>query len=123
MPLRYVILHHTGVAEPHYDLMFETGSGAPLKTFRVSAWPLDRPAQLVLLPDHRPHYLAYEGPISGARGWVRRVEAGTYSLSPGWCHAQDSPLRLELQPSQARFTLRLSPTPTLSPVTSPDEPH
>lgn len=34
----------------------------------------------IRLPNHRPHYLQYEGPISGNRGVVRRVGAGEYRL-------------------------------------------
>jgi CRP-like cAMP-binding protein len=32
------------------------------------------------LPDHRREYLDYEGPISGDRGYVRRVAEGTCEL-------------------------------------------
>ena len=32
----------------------------------------------VRLPDHRKHYLDYEGEVDGNRGRVSRVEAGTY---------------------------------------------
>lgn len=39
---------------------------APLEVFRIG--------------DHRKHYLAYEGPVSGGRGEVRRICAGTYTL-------------------------------------------
>ena len=36
----------------------------------------DLPARA--LPDHRLDYLTYEGPISGGRGRVRRVDSGTF---------------------------------------------
>jgi hypothetical protein len=73
---RFVLLEHhwNGV---HWDLMLETG--AVLRT-----WAIDAPiAPGVPLParalgDHRPAYLDYEGPVSGARGWVRRVDSGLY---------------------------------------------
>lgn len=32
------------------------------------------------LPDHRSSYLEYEGPVSGGRGTVSRVESGTYEV-------------------------------------------
>ena len=32
------------------------------------------------LADHRPHYLDYEGPLSGDRGAVTRWDAGHYEL-------------------------------------------
>ena len=76
--LRYVVLHHTGVTEPHYDLMFETARGSKLETFRSPAWPPDNDTKVVPLGEHRRAYLEYEGPVSGGRGWVKRVAAGTY---------------------------------------------
>ncbi len=77
MTLRFVILRHEGVPDPHFDLMFETAPGSPLTTWRSPAWPIDRPTPLVRLGEHRRAYLDYEGPISRDRGFVRRVEAGT----------------------------------------------
>ena len=38
--LRYVILHHTEIPEPHFDLMFETLAGSELATFRALVWPI-----------------------------------------------------------------------------------
>ncbi len=76
LPLRYVVLHHTGVPEPHYDLMFETAPGSPLATWRSPAWPPGAGDVLSRLPDHRQAYLDFEGPISDARGAVRRVASG-----------------------------------------------
>ena len=76
--LRYVVLHHSGIAEPHYDLMFETAPGSQLATFRCPVWPLKKPAVVLPLGDHRREYLGYEGPVSGSRGEVKRVAAGTY---------------------------------------------
>ena len=32
------------------------------------------------LPDHRRDYLEYEGPVSGGRGEVSRIEEGTYEV-------------------------------------------
>jgi len=76
--LRYVVLHHTAVAEPHYDLMFETARGSGLETFRCPVWPPDVGTVVVPLGEHRREYLDYEGPVSGGRGSVMRVAAGTY---------------------------------------------
>jgi hypothetical protein len=76
--LRYVILHHTGIPQPHYDLMLETSPGSPLATFRLPIWPLTKPAGVTPLGDHRREYLEYEGPLSNDRGRVRRVAGGTY---------------------------------------------
>ena len=78
--LRYVVLHHTGIDSPHYDLMFEQQPHAPLTTFRCAIWPPAPDTIFELLPDHRPAYLQYEGPISNNRGQVTRIEAGTCTV-------------------------------------------
>lgn len=75
---RFVLLEHTwdGV---HWDLMLEHGT--VLRTWALAAPPTagtDLPARA--LPDHRPHYLEYQGPVAGNRGTVRRVDAGTYDV-------------------------------------------
>jgi DNA polymerase Ligase (LigD) len=73
---RFVVLEHVwnGV---HWDFMLECGNA--LRTWAIDM-PLvagqDLPARA--LPDHRMIYLGYEGVISGNRGSVRRVDAGTY---------------------------------------------
>src|SRR3712207_213959 len=83
-PLRYVVLYHDGVAEPHYDVMFEWTEGGALMTLRSPAWPIAGPTPVLKLDDHRREYLDYEGPVSGDRGFVRRVQAGTYNARPQW---------------------------------------
>ena len=45
-PLRYVILWHDGVAEPHFDLMFETLPGSALATATANGIP---DARMVLM--------------------------------------------------------------------------
>ena len=79
--LRYVILHHTGYGEDHFDLMFEVSPTDPLLTLRSPVWPIVEDVQLTPLDEHRREYLAYEGPVSGDRGEVKRVAAGTYDLA------------------------------------------
>lgn len=81
LPLRYAILWHDGIAEPHFDLMFETRPGSALATWRSPAWPIERETSLVRLKDHRRDFLEYEGELTGHRGRVRRVAAGTCELS------------------------------------------
>jgi hypothetical protein len=73
---RFVVLEHhwQGV---HWDLMLEAGPA--LRTWALECLPepgIEIEARA--LPDHRLAYLDYEGPISGDRGRVRRVEAGTF---------------------------------------------
>jgi len=75
--LRFVLLEHhrDGV---HWDFMLE--AAATLRT-----WALDAPIVVGVpqparsLPDHRAAYLDYEGPISGDRGTVRRIDRGEFS--------------------------------------------
>ena len=74
--LEFVILHHEGIDPAHFDLMFETYPGSPLTTWRADQWPFDHAATLVQLKDHRHEYLEYEGPLSGGRGYVRRLMRG-----------------------------------------------
>jgi hypothetical protein len=76
LPLRYVILRHSGIAEPHFDLMFETAPGSRLATWQSPNWPPGPGDVLTPLGPHRAAYLDYEGPVSGGRGAVARVAAG-----------------------------------------------
>ena len=76
--LRYVVLRHDGIAEPHYDLMFETEPGSLLATWRSPVWPIGDRVRLTPLPPHRRDYLEYEGPVSGNRGEVKRVARGMF---------------------------------------------
>ena len=91
-PLRYVVLHHTGVQDPHYDLMFEIAPGDALMTWRSAQWPIDAPAPLTRLADHRAAFLDFEGELTAGRGRVSRVESGTYVGQPQW----DDPYVLDL---------------------------
>ena len=75
-PLRYVVLRHEGVDEPHFDLLLETAPGSDLATWRSPIWPLTEATPLTQLRDHRRAYLDYEGPVSGDRGIVYRVADG-----------------------------------------------
>jgi hypothetical protein len=80
-PLRFVILHHEGIDDPHFDIMLETTPDSPLATWRSPLWPITEPTTLTQLPDHRRDYLEYEGDISGNRGHVTRIAAGTYRIT------------------------------------------
>lgn len=79
-PLRYVVLFHEGFGQPHFDLMFETAPGSDLLTWRSDSWPLKPQTTLTPIDLHRRAYLDYEGEISGGRGNVRRIHAGTFEL-------------------------------------------
>src|SRR5580700_10036464 len=80
---RYVVLRHEGIAEPHFDLMFETLPGSALATWRSPCWPIEGPTSLHRLKDHRRVYLDFEGELSGHRGRVSRVAAGECDVEIG----------------------------------------
>ena len=75
---RFVLLEHNwnGV---HWDFMLESGDF-------LRTWAIDEPIvpggifPARALGDHRKVYLEYEGEVGGNRGWVRRVDAGTYRV-------------------------------------------
>lgn len=81
--LRYTVLMHGGIEEPHYDIMVETLPGSSLATWRSPVWPVETVTGVTRLKDHRRLYLDYEGDLSGGRGWVQRVGAGNCSLDIG----------------------------------------
>ena len=58
--------------------MFETAG--VLKTWRLEHPPSSSWCEAEPLTDHRIAYLDYEGPVSGNRGQVRRVDTGTYQI-------------------------------------------
>jgi hypothetical protein len=82
-PLRYVILHHMDVAEPHFDLMFETLPGSDLATWRSPIWPIEQTITLTRLRDHRRFFLQYEGALTNERGMVQRVADGECEVEIG----------------------------------------
>src|SRR5262245_18907252 len=93
---RFVLLLHecpSGIPRPtHCDLMLETGE--TLQTWALAQLPRDwqlphdiksvvrlAPTNAVAaerLADHRISYLDYEGPVSGERGNVRKLDAGNF---------------------------------------------
>jgi hypothetical protein len=80
----YVILHHTAHGPEHWDFMLDTGNA--LATWQL----LDDPSLLNIenhdpiratrIGDHRRAYLNYEGPVSGGRGKVHRIDQGTCEM-------------------------------------------
>ena len=76
---RFVILQHDGPQGLHWDFMLE--SGAALATWALTESPdAAHPIAAWSLPEHRPAYLGYEGPVSGGRGTVTRWDEGTYKV-------------------------------------------
>lgn len=77
---RFVVHHHCGHGPEHWDLMLEAGE--VLATWRLDRHPArlsDGPIVATRIGDHRPAYLTYEGSVSGGRGTVEIVDAGTYT--------------------------------------------
>jgi hypothetical protein len=88
---RFVLLRHD-YPFLHWDFLLEGEPTAPCRTWRFAAIPvLGETIAAERLPDHRAHYLDYEGPVSGNRGTVWREQAGTYEI------LNESPERLELE--------------------------
>jgi hypothetical protein len=73
---RFVLLEHDH-PHLHLDLMLEVG--AVLWTWQLPSIPEEGSAvEARRIFDHRLVYLDYEGPISGNRGQVRRLDTGLY---------------------------------------------
>ena len=59
---------------------------AHLATWRMTSQPVDRaasPVECTRIGDHRKRYLKYEGPVSGRRGVVTRVDQGRFEWLGG----------------------------------------
>lgn len=75
---QFVLLEHDHPVL-HWDFMLE--SGDVLLTWRLDRIPAEAcEFDVVALSDHRKAYLDYEGPVSGDRGSVVRVDRGTFEL-------------------------------------------
>jgi DNA polymerase Ligase (LigD) len=73
---RFVILEHDHPLL-HWDFMLEAGE--VLRTWRLEMPPQsNQEVRATALPDHRIHYLDYEGPVNGNRGVVKRWDWGTF---------------------------------------------
>jgi hypothetical protein len=81
--LRYAVLWHDDVDEPHFDFLVETRPGSDLATWRVPHWPVTGRAEATRLRDHRRIYLDYTGELSGQRGRVQRIDGGSCQLEIG----------------------------------------
>jgi DNA polymerase Ligase (LigD) len=81
---RFVLLFHDCPPDfgrpSHWDLMLQAGD--VLRTWALAELPQmsvpSHPVDAERLADHRLAYLDYEGPVSGGRGTVSCVDAGTF---------------------------------------------
>ena len=73
---RFVVLTHDHPF-PHWDFLLEDGEAC--RTWRLIEEPgAGRTVPAEQIGDHRLHYLAYEGPVSGGRGTVSRWDGGGF---------------------------------------------
>ena len=81
MASRFVILAHSGYGPTHYDLMLQrAGVLATWQFAQDPADPFEAPLTAHRIQDHRPAYLSRQGPVSGGRGRVDRVDEGAWQL-------------------------------------------
>ncbi|MBY0589491.1 hypothetical protein K2X85_20135 [bacterium] len=124
--MRFVILeHHDRVFGTHIDFMVEQPGSEHLRTWRMAKAPNGTAQPAEEIAPHRHAYLTYQGPVYPDRGWVRRIDAGTFDTivnRPGllrlrWRGTKDAGI-LELEGDsvdesalwQCRQTIRWSKT-------------
>ena len=74
---RFAVLAHDQPT-PHWDLFLEAGT--VLRSWRLPPeLPAGSPVPAEPAADHRLASLDYEGPVSGGRGSVTRVDAGSFA--------------------------------------------
>lgn len=90
----FVILRHEMRDGEHWDLMIQHGEA--LRTWRLPVGGVptgDHPVPVERIGDHRLAYLDYEGPISGGRGHVWRLDRG----KARWINDDPPSMRVELR--------------------------
>jgi len=111
-PNRFVILHHLAPTGEHWDLMLEERDH--LATWQMLSEPAQRgacPIECIRISDHRKVYLDYQGPISGGRGVVERVDRGVYDTR----HVDSDSWTVHLAGKRLRGFFRLTCNPERSP--------
>ena len=87
---RFALLAHAhpvrGYPVSHLDLLLEDPAlpgERRCRTWRLRVDPRFAPSvDAEPLPPHRAHYLDYEGPVSGDRGTVERLDGGSLRWNP-----------------------------------------
>lgn len=88
---RFVILTHD-YPHLHWDLMLEEEGS--LLTWRLEVQLAENePVAATPLPNHRLHYLDYEGPVSRNRGHVKRWDSGSFE----WLNRGAEQIRIRIQ--------------------------
>lgn len=101
---QFVILRHDHPFV-HWDLMLEAGQS--LRTWRLHDEPVPgTTTSAESLPDHRPCYLDYEGPVRGDRGMVSQWDRGCYAI----LRQTDTSLQVTLAGRRLQGELRLCRT-------------
>jgi DNA polymerase Ligase (LigD) len=101
---RFAVLAHDHPT-PHWDLFLE--AGPVLRSWRLPPGLLfGTPVPAEPAADHRLAYLDYEGPVSGDRGTVTRVDAGTFA----WVRDEPDTLVVRLAAASIAGVLTLSRT-------------
>jgi hypothetical protein len=101
---RFAVLDHDHPFR-HWDFLLEAGD-------HLCAWRLlsvPRHGESIVaepLPDHRPLYLDYEGPVGGNRGRVVRWDSGTFD----WVSENADEIRVTLHGGQILGTVTLRRT-------------
>ena len=109
MPAFVILEHELPTDNPrgtHWDLMLEQEGMDSLLTWALTEIPrLGATIEATQLPNHRPLYLHYEGPVSGNRGEVHRWDAGEYQTIHGSAQSPNEVLMLELKGEKLRSTV------------------
>jgi hypothetical protein len=104
----FVLLEHRCGDDVHWDFMIEHDPDGRLPTWRLEHNPVGRadPIRATRIGEHRRVYLDYEGPISGDRGDVHRIDRGPAQI----LEMDDRQLLIELAGERLRglFELLLS---------------
>jgi len=112
---RFILLEHTGAPDDptgrHYDLLLEAGETC--RTWRIAELPVPGgpPVTAVELPPHRLAWLDHvAGEVSGGRGFVCRVDGGTYAPTQSTSREDSSAETIDVMLKSADTTSRLALT-------------